>query len=60
MISVGNVDGMIDLPPMDKIIGGNTLLDVNGDLQGKLNLPIRFIPNAISQVGLTYLTTEEE
>jgi hypothetical protein len=51
---------MIDLPPMDKIIGGNTLPDVNGDLEGKLNLPIRFIPNAISQVGLTYLTTEEE
>lgn len=60
MISVGNVDGMIDLPPMDHIIGGSTLLDFNGDLQGKINLPIRFIPNAISQVGLTYLTTEEQ
>jgi glycine reductase len=59
MISVGNVDGMIDLQAVDKVIGGNTLLDVNGDLQGKLNLPIRFIPNAISQVGLTYLTTED-
>jgi glycine reductase len=60
MISVGNVDGMIDLPPMDKVIGGNTMLDFNGDLQGKLKLPIRLIPNAISQVGLTYLTTEEQ
>jgi len=60
MISVGNVDGMIDLPAMEKITGGHTMLDFNGDLQGKLNLPIRFIPNAISQVGLTYLTTEEQ
>ena len=60
MISVGNVDGMIDLPPMDKVIGGNTAPDLKGDLQGKINLPIRFIPNAISQAGLTYLTTEEE
>jgi glycine reductase len=60
MISVGNVDGMIDLPPMDKIMGGHTMLDFNGDLQRKINLPIRFIPNAISQLGLTYLTTEEE
>jgi hypothetical protein len=45
---------------MDKVIGGSTMLDFNGDLQGTLNLPIRFIPNAISQVGLTYLTTEEQ
>ena len=60
VISVGNVDGMIDLPPMDKVIGGSTMFDFNGDLQGTLNLPIRFIPNAISQVGLTYLTTEEQ
>jgi hypothetical protein len=51
---------MIDLPPMDKIMGGHTMLDFNGDLQRKINLPIRFIPNAISQLGLTYLTTEEE
>ncbi len=60
MVSVGNVDGMIDLPPMDKIIGGNFMPDFAGDLQEKLTLPIRFIPNAISQAGLTYLTTGEE
>jgi hypothetical protein len=45
---------------MDEIIGGNTMPDLTGDLQGKLSLPVRFIPNAISQAGLTYLTTEEE
>lgn len=60
MVSVGNMDGIIDLPPMDEIIGGNTMPDLTGDLQGKLSLPVRFIPNAISQAGLTYLTTEEE
>lgn len=60
MVSVGNVDGMIDLLPMDKIIGGNSIPDFAGHLQERLSLPIRFIPNAISQAGLTYLTTEEE
>jgi glycine reductase len=59
MISVGNVDEVVELPSMDKIIGGDTMFDIEGSLQGGLNLPIRFIPNAISQVGLTYFTTEE-
>lgn len=60
MISVGNVDGMIGLPAMENIIGGDTMPDFNEDLRGRINLPIRFIPNAISQAGLTYLTTKEE
>ncbi len=59
MVSVGNVDGLITLPPMDRVIGGNRMHDVTGDLQERVTLPIRFVPNAISQAGLTYLTTEK-
>ena len=59
MISVGNIDELIHLPPMDQIIGGDTMPDIQGSLIGKLNLPLRFIPNGISQGGLTYLTTQE-
>lgn len=59
IISVGNVDEIIDLPPMEKIVGGDTMSDIDGDLRRKTSIPVRSIPNAISQLGLTYLTTED-
>lgn len=58
MVSVGNVDGMTDLPAMEKVVGGTFMHDLGGDLQQDLHIPIRFIPNAISQAGFTHLTTE--
>jgi len=58
MISVGNIDDLVHLPPMDQIIGGDTMPDIQGNVSGELNLPLRFIPNGISQLGLTYLTTQ--
>lgn len=58
MISVGNVDAMIELPSMERIIGWETMPEIADDLRGELYIPIRFIPNGISQAGFTYLTTE--
>ena len=58
IVSVGNVDGTIDLPGMDEIFGGNAMTEIKGELKGAIKLPLRFVPNAISQLGLTYLTTE--
>jgi sarcosine reductase len=56
MVSVGNVDEDVELPPMEIIIGGETMADIPGDLKGKASIPIRSFPNAISQLGLTFLT----
>jgi sarcosine reductase len=58
MVSVGNVDAMIDLPAMNNVIGGTHMLDLGGNLEGSLHMPLRFIPNGINQAGFTYLTTE--
>jgi sarcosine reductase len=59
MVSVGNADALVRLPSMDRVVGGNRLMGgFNQDLAGEITLPIWFIPNAISQAGFTYLSTE--
>lgn len=58
MVSVGNVDGLVTLPAMDKVIGGAKLMGASDqDLEGDITLPVWSIPNAVSQAGLTYLST---
>lgn len=58
MVSVGNVDGLVTLPAMDRVIGGARLVGASDqDLEGDITLPIWAIPNAVSQAGLTYLST---
>ncbi len=60
VISVGNVDEMIELPPVKRVIGGDTMaIDIQGPFDGPMRIPIRMIPNAISQVGLTKITVGE-
>jgi hypothetical protein len=59
MVSVGNVDAMVDLPAMGKVIGGTVMRDFAGQLDRSVQLPLRFVPNGISQAGLTCLRTEE-
>ena len=58
IVSVGNIDDNVDLSPMERIIGGERMAELKQGLKGKLRIPIRFIPNGISQIGFTYLTTE--
>jgi sarcosine reductase len=57
IVSVGNFDGLVRFSPMDRNIGGD-MADMGGDLKGELSAPVRYIPNGVSQVGLTCLTTE--
>ena len=60
VISVGNVDEMVDLPSVEQVIGGKTMaIDIQGPFDGAMRIPIRMLPNAISQVGLTKITAEE-
>lgn len=59
MVSVGNIDAFVELPAMERIVGGSTMADFSGSLHGKLHIPLWFVPNGISQIGLTYLATEE-
>lgn len=60
VISVGNVEQMIELPPVDRVIGGDKMsVGIPGPYDGPMTIPMRFITNAISQAGLTKTTTEE-
>jgi glycine reductase len=60
VISVGNVEQMIKLPSVDRVIGGDKMtVGIPGPYNGPMTIPMRFITNAISQSGLTKITTEE-
>ncbi len=60
IISTGNVDEMVDLPSMERVIGGKSMAnDIDGLFDKPMRIPIRMIPNAISQLGFTKVTTEE-
>ncbi len=52
------MDALVDLPAMDRVIGGSRLVGgPDQDLEGDITLPVWFIPNAVSQAGLTNLST---
>ncbi len=60
VISVGNVEQMAELPPVDRVIGGDRMtIGIPGPYDGPMTIPMRFITNAISQAGFTKITTEE-
>jgi glycine reductase len=61
VISVGNIDEEIELPPVQRVIGGKTMGpdSIQGPFDGPMKVPIRAFPNAISLVGLTRITAEE-
>ena len=59
MVSVGNFEEMIELPAMESVIGGDRMPEVPGNPKERLTISISLVPNAISQLGFTYLTTEE-
>jgi hypothetical protein len=61
VISVGNIDETVELPPVQRVIGGETMGVDNfeGPFDGPMKVHIRMFPNAISLAGLTKVTTEE-
>ncbi|MBN1630898.1 MAG: glycine reductase [Thermoleophilia bacterium] len=58
MVSVGNIEAMLDLPAVDTVVGGDRLAGIGDDLHRPVVAPIFAVANGISQVGLTHLTTE--
>ena len=59
MVSVGNFEEMLELPAMERVIGGDRMPEVPGNPKERLTISISLVPNAISQLGFTYLPTEE-
>ena len=60
VISAGNSEEIVDLPSVEKVIGGETMaIDIRGPFDGPMRVPVRMFPNAISHVGFTRITTEE-
>jgi glycine reductase len=58
MVSVGNIEAMVNLPAVDVVLGGNQVSGVGDDVHGPIVAPIFAVANGLSQAGLTYLTTE--
>lgn len=58
IVSVGNMEAMVDLPAFDQVVGGDSLPGFDIDLHEAVRIPIMSIPLAISQLGLTHLRTE--
>ena len=59
MVSVGTFEEMIELPAMERVIGGDRMPEVPGNPKERLTISISLVPSAISQLGFTYVTTEE-
>ena len=58
-VSTGNSNEPIELPAVDRVIGGAALAGIDLPPEGALTVPVMMIPSATSQVGFTRLTTVE-
>lgn len=58
-ISTGNSNEAIELPAVERVIGGTALAVTSDPPEGALTVPVMLIPSATSQVGYTRLTTVE-
>ncbi len=58
IVSLGNGDEIVEVPPVEKVVGGDIVADIKENLMGRMNLPVRSIPGAISQIGLSRMTVE--
>lgn len=58
IVSVGNGDEIVEAGPVEKVVGGEIVADIKGNLMGSIALPVRTIPGAISQIGLSRITVE--
>jgi glycine reductase len=58
VVSLGNVDEIVEVPPVEQVVGGRVVADLGGDLSGRVSLPVISIPGAISQIGASRLTVK--
>lgn len=51
LVSVGNQEALISLPPVERVIGGNRLLESGEVAQGRLHIPVRYLYCSTNQLG---------
>ena len=51
MVSIGNIEKMVELGPMENVIGGERAPEMDVDMATGGKVPIGMIPEAISQLG---------
>lgn len=52
LVSLGNYEEPVELPPVERVIGGDSLRMVEGPLEGPLTIPTAAFFGALSPVGL--------
>ena len=59
IVSVGNYEQEISLPPMEKVIGGSEILETGYDAAGEVTLPLRSLCGATERFGQEKLTAKQ-
>ena len=55
IVSTGNYEKEVDLPPMDQVVGGTHLLETGLDASGSIKVPLRLIYASASPLGASTL-----
>lgn len=56
IVSTGNNDHRVDLPPAKELIGLESIPGVQGDLHGHISLPLGRLHSSTNQLGFNYLS----
>ena len=57
IVCTGSRDRALTLPPLERVIGSDTLLHPTQDAHGEVTVPVRYIHNACAVQGYNRLTT---
>ncbi|RJX32882.1 MAG: hypothetical protein C4525_09745 [Desulfarculus sp.] len=56
IVSTGNNDHRLSLPPVDEVIGAESIPGVQGDLRGGISLPLGRLHSSTNQLGFNHLS----
>ncbi len=59
IVSVGNYEEEVHLPPMEKVIGGSKILETDYNASGEMVIPLRNLMGPTNRFGLERLTVKE-
>ena len=57
IVCTGSRDRVVTLPPLEQVIGGDTLLHPTQDAHGEVTVPVRYLHGACAVQGYNRLTT---
>ena len=60
IVSTGNNDYRVTLPPTERLIGANNLPGVDGPLKDKITVPLTRVHSSTNQLGFNYLTCRQD